>query len=164
MSNVSNNSVDFWEALASCTPLLTDLRLSGIKEDLQLPRFLEILFRMSSGDTGLLPLQSYEDEEHTLVKAAASIAVKLPDLQSIYVRPRINRLAARAMQDIHEMMLKSLREVAHDTEGAVGRRLYVLPEDMQNSLDDVRGHWADVARGGDGPWSLQADSIGPWTR
>ena len=176
VSNIqSMDSADFWETLASSAPLLTHLRLSGVGQDPRLHHFLKIFLRISneestsSGDSVPPSPLSEEDDEYgdssALVEAVTGIAVRLPDLRDIYVRPRINTSMDWTSSNRlhHAEMMRGLREVAYNTEGAGVGRLHLLPETGGYGLLEARSHWADVVQGGDGPWSLQADPTRLWS-
>lgn len=176
VSNIQPMDVsDFWEALASSTPSLTHLRLSGVGQDPHLHKFIKIFLRLPgkkstpSRDLIAATTQSAEDDEYgegsAEAEEIAGISARLPNLKNIYVRPRINTSIdwSSAGRRAQAAMMRGLREVARDIERGEGvERLCLLPETGGYGLLEARSHWLDVIEGGDGPWSSQPDPTSAW--
>ncbi|KIP06865.1 hypothetical protein PHLGIDRAFT_445048 [Phlebiopsis gigantea 11061_1 CR5-6] len=167
--HVSNiRSFDFtelWASLAYGAPSFTHLRLSGVRQDPQLPRSLKTLTGIPNGpstdadDSETNGAQSGAETEnhHGSLDEVAKITARLPNLKDVYVRPTLATAIdwTSAPRQNHAAMMKELRELADETTGRAGAglRLHLLPESGGYTLLEARRHWQELVDGGDGPWS-----------
>ena len=139
-------------ALATMAPHLTTLRLSDIREDVALPRFLRTLLRVPDPPGGApAPQEGIDPEE---------IVKYLPCLTNVLVEPFVfHDYAAYGMQteaEEHTTMMTGLDTTAKAcvTRREGEPRLVVMPSvHALYSAESWLSHWLEVVEGGDGPWT-----------
>lgn len=158
------STATFWSHLASwASESLEHLRLSGVSQNNDLPRFLRVFLDVPvliAAPVGQEPrLRELGEEEYTPeseeAAAAAELASRLGDLRHIYVQPRITTQFDWSGQSrVRDMEMKAgLRRIACATGGGRGRgELWLLPDSGGYALGEARKDWLDLVLGGDGPW------------
>ena len=113
---------ELWISLADGASSLTHLRLSGVRQDTQLPRFLRKLVSGQSPDAADPQTGNTQPDAEADAEEVEGIAARLQNLKHVYVQPALATTIdwASAPRQNHSAMMKALRELARETAGGAG--------------------------------------------
>ena len=155
--------IPLWVSIAETAPLLTHLRVSSVRDDLQLPRFLRVLLKVPPPDRtpGQWAPPTRIDHWYKAgsedVWQAEKVAARLPLLKDVYVhrRPMNDMSAERRFESVtYDCMSLGLTHIAESTAKGAGEGiLHLVPVVRGYRYHEAKKHWLDMVAGRNGPWS-----------
>ncbi|GJE99625.1 hypothetical protein PsYK624_158960 [Phanerochaete sordida] len=145
----------FWTLLAQAAPALTHIRLTGLSQDVDLPRIIRNLLDLPVPDTPETRMSLDLIPPYPPGAPEAAAADALSSLRTIIVEPHEYQGGGFCGTGMimHIQMKCGLGATAQECKQGLGRGvLYLLPDTAGYPVSEARREWLKLVEGGSGPW------------